>query len=80
MKVGTKLIFREGTTKGMGEVTKVIPFSGDDSGDDNQNENGKKKKLNSPTGQKKRFKKRMQALSESFTNSKDFNKKTQMSV
>ena len=71
LKVGTKLIFREGTTKGMGEVTKIIPFSGDDSGDDNQNENLKKKKLSSPTAQKKRFKQRTQALSESNTNIAD---------
>lgn len=70
LTVGTKLIFREGTTKGMGEVTRIIPFSIDDSSDDSKkNENmykTKKQKLHSPeTKEMKRFRKRSQALSES---------------
>jgi len=29
LRVGSRLLFREGKTKGMGEITKVFPYYGD---------------------------------------------------
>lgn len=67
LTVGTKIIFREGTTKGMGEVTKILPFEGVDS-DEAKSENlsykSIKKRLSSPPEEKKRFKKTDQVLVE----------------
>ncbi len=58
--VGTKIIFREGTTKGMGVVTKVVPYEHDQVVTDEETAkvSSKKQKLHTPPGDKVGKKKR----------------------
>ena len=69
LTVGTKLIFREGTTKGMGEVTKIIPFDSEENIEVIRAENNvyrtKKQKIHSPSEEKKSLKRTTRILSES---------------